>query len=1107
MQRNFKPRNSNPGVGGGITSKLNPLTMFYSVLLVILSTTLTVTAKAVPLTIPTSPLVVSGAGADPNIMLMFDDSNSMAAIVVDAPYDKDDSSFNYDCLAAAKLAPGKKISIRVKKNNGRAYFVYGSDVYDFGRKASRNGITGNKQRCFDPNAKYSAKLFALDDKGDYYQGKKGGGSYTGHYLNWYFKNPATNKGAYYGAGKRQRPDTKTRIDIVKEVGLKMVNDLTDVRLGFASFQSSQGSSPKAFGDNWVHKDNGKDGAKIHVTLGDIATRGADVKAAINSMGEDNLTFATPLGEAFADIGRYYVQGTHKQSLTLHPGTPEESIKKAKDLFSSLPIYKENDDIPTSAKKTNAIQYECQSNYIIGLTDGAPHSDGQGANGVANDMSSDLEKYANPFQQNKILDDVTNALYDIDLRTDLEGKNNVRSYIIGFGDGIGSQDLMDSAVELGGGEKKLASNAAELSQAFKETLDAVTDNKATAAKLAINDLPLGDGSVIYKVSLNSEEWSGNLNAYEVEADRSISDTAIWDAASELDKLSYASRVVYTYDGDDGVQFNWSSVNGMTSFKGDLSFDDSDNADDSRGSLRLDYILGDRSQEGNSSSKFRKRSSVLGDIVNSAPVFVGAPNESWDGLYSGYGDFVKDKSKRYPMIYVGANDGMLHGFNVSSGKETLAYVPSQLLSNTRYKGLHALTEPGYDHEFYVDLTPTVSDVYYGGNWHTVLIGGLRGGGKGYFALDITNPTGFTSSRASNNVLWEFNETTDPDDLGYSFSQPVIAKLNNGKWAAIFGNGYNSNNGKAVLYIAYINQGVDGWSSKDFVKIDTGSGSSGDVNGLSSPTVVDTDDDGMADRVYAGDMKGNMWVFDLTVDDLEDDAATKLFTTSNNQPITTAPVIAENTDVDIGEGEGENVLVLFGTGRYLSVSDITSDEVQSFYGVWDNETSELTRSDLEPRILDTNYADDIRLVTGDVMDWKKKSGWYFDFATVAESASGHTSGAAERAVHKSFVHLDAVYVNTIIPNSAVCSSGGTSWIMAVDYISGLAVEYAVLDTNNDGKLTEEDESSIGRSIDGLVSESLVKDDVMWTNVTGEDEGIIDDVLPTVKVGRLGWIELIKK
>ncbi len=350
---------------------------------------------------------------------------------------------------------------------------------------------------------------------------------------------------------------------------------------------------------------------------------------------------------------------------------------------------------------------------------------------------------------------------------------------------------------------------------------------------------------------------------------------------------------------------------------------------------------------SEKSLRGRGGLLGDIIHSGPVFVGGPESNWPDVapYPGtvgntYTEFQTAQATRPGVIYVGANDGMLHAFNQSDGAEILGYIPNALYSTGALDGLHYQTDPAYTHRYAVDLTPSIADAYIrtatvgSASWRTVLVGGLRGGGKGLFALDVTNPTGFSEagSTPANVVLWEFTE----NDLGYTFSKPSIVPLEGPsgtiRWAAVFGNGYNdSGSGEAQLFVVMLEGGLDGvWTlGTDYIKISTGVGDTTDRNGLATPAVVDSDSDGFADRVYAGDLEGNMWAFDLSGSTLGSwDVALKskgkaapLFTAPSGQQITTTPVIVRNSSFPASPSNEPNLIVIFGTGQYLTAADTGS------------------------------------------------------------------------------------------------------------------------------------------------------------------------------------------
>ena len=292
-------------------------------------------------------------------------------------------------------------------------------------------------------------------------------------------------------------------------------------------------------------------------------------------------------------------------------------------------------------------------------------------------------------------------------------------------------------------------------------------------------------------------------------------------------------------------------------------------------------------------------------------------------------------------IGGNDGMLHAFDALTGEELFSYIPGEV-----FPRLNLLTDPDYTHQFYVDGSPVYGDVQFGagaGGWRSVLAGGLRNGGQGLYVLDITNPDTFGSSKA----LFEFTDANDAD-LGYTYAAPQIVRMNNDEWAIVIGNGYNntkpdgaaSTSGTAALYIIFIKAASNGGvSNTDFVKIPVGNADVNNPNGLGSVGVSDIDGDARADFLYAGDLRGDLWRFDITSSNPGDwpNGAQKLFTAKNSngdtQPITAAP-----TAIAHPLGIGQGALILFGSGQFIATDDIdpTNQTTQTFYAVWDRAAS---------------------------------------------------------------------------------------------------------------------------------------------------------------------------
>jgi len=434
---------------------------------------------------------------------------------------------------------------------------------------------------------------------------------------------------------------------------------------------------------------------------------------------------------------------------------------------------------------------------------------------------------------------------------------------------------------------------------------------------------------------------------------------------------------------------------------------------------------------------------------------------------YSAFATTNANRQKMVYVGANDGMLHGFDAGTantkGQERFAYVP-----NAVFPSLIELTKPSYNHRFYVDGTPTVGDAFYNGAWHTVLVGSLNKGGKSIFALDVTSPSSFTEANAPNILRWEFTHA----DLGLTYSRPVIAKMNDGKWYAIFGNGYNntqgaapiSSNGKASLFIVDIETGA-------LVKqILTTAGSTATPNGLATAAVVDVDRDYKVDFAYAGDLLGNMWKFDLRSANPSSwavaYAGAPLFvakdSTGATQPITERP--------EVGRGpKGNGLMVLVGTGKFMELGDKSPTQTQTFYGVYDKNTmvagtdvlpstSPTLRSVLTQQSIiaeqnfsfttaaGTTVSFPMRVTTANTVGTNR--GWYMDF--LSPNAPTYRG---EMQVSNPVLRNGRVVFTTLIPDPDPCSGGGTSWLMEMEALSGSRLTESPFDPNDDGVFSEAD------------------------------------------------------
>ncbi|WKT61135.1 PilC/PilY family type IV pilus protein [Microbulbifer thermotolerans] len=1107
--------------------------------------TLATSASAAPGTLSDVPLYTRGS-AEPNIMFLLDSSGSMYEVVL--PPEDYDPAENIPC--ANPIDKNRKnynnyytVNYRVNKYSGKVEFSIES--YKNGDWQTWNSVNN----CFDNNTNFAVRFYADGNSSSYYRtgdyqtysylnlyddGSNGARPrQSGHFLNWFFSTKTA--AGTYTADKFLEEDGKTarriklgvgrRTDIMKSAAAELVSGLENVRVGLMDF-------------------NAGDGARALSGLTSITDDSReDLLEAIDKISASG---GTPLAESFQDIGRYFISGYESQKLSYVDKNGDAKEAQGDVIFSSQPHWN-GVPIPQTGVENGAIQYYCQKSFMVALTDGEPSVD--------DNVSSILKKYDTPCEgpegcthgDDESMDDVIKALYEIDLRPDLKEpdgtpvKNNITSYLIGFASqGLSDTDVMVNAGALGGGGVYSADNASQLKTTFNQIISKVNAIVGSSSAVSFNSTSLESDTALFAAKFDSGNWSGELAAYSIDSDGKISSTPVWEAGAKLDALSYISqRFMLTYRADLDKNNDGVAEGGGVLFTADSAGLDVANADtvseqdlnintstgvavtDSRAVERIAYLRGDRSNEGAAEDEFRQRVSRLGDIINSSPVYVAKPDAGWETEKfpeaSSYSAFKSAKSSRTPVVYVGTNDGFLHGFNASTtgsdgGKELIAYSPSALASTEDEKGLHALTSQIYQHKYYVDGTPTVTDAYIDGAWKTVLVGGLGAGGKGYYALDVTEPANFIAANASSLVMWEFTDS-DNNNLGYTFSRPQIGRLSNGEWAAIFGNGYNSTTGDAGLFIVYLD-GNDG-QGNNYVYISTGVGSSMDKNGLSTPAIVDADLDGTIDRVYAGDLKGNMWAFDLSKTgswDVIKDASNNpkpLFSTGG-EPITAAPLVAKN--VVYSHGSTPNLLVYFGSGQYLTEVDTADTSAGGFYAVSDNGKYGLSKTDLEIRTLvnqDVTQADGsvktLRKATGSAVDWSSKSGWYMQLKT------GVTPDGGERVVTRPTLIDEVLFFNTMIPTGQVCSAGGYGWLMSVDFRTGLApTDFAVFDTNGDGEINSDDQGLIGEMVtSGMPNESgfIKGSGVVWQytgDTSGSTSGRPTETGGGSSAGRLSWEEI---
>jgi type IV pilus assembly protein PilY1 len=615
------------------------------------------------------------------------------------------------------------------------------------------------------------------------------------------------------------------------------------------------------------------------------------------------------------------------------------------------------------------------------------------------------------------------------------------------------DLAHAAVN-GHGNFFSAKDPQQLAAGFAKAIADITARDVTPTPAAVSGSILSVGALTFETGYNTGDWTGAFDAKTLKAD-GTTDTLLWDAGSDLDldfhaKATYSNRHVFTvaYDSTKTTpltSFQFNAANAAlldTTETAGLGSMASWGASDTLAN-RIGYVLGDDTYEDPTSPKYRVRSSLLGAILRSEPVFVAGatanyyngwptfgtfkPHETAPGVTQTYDDFVTQQASNAGMVYVGANDGMLHAFNVSvptctggldasgncisyapvastDGHEAWAFVPRAVYANLG----NLLNPTDFSFRPTVDETPVTRDVFFWQNtagknqWHTILVGGVGMGGRGVYALDITDPATLDfndypmTKYPASGVLWEFDADMAVDagcvasydackasDLGYTLSKPNIGRLSNGQWVVLVSNGYfpdcstpdiptadqagceaiakqapkdSSGNPYSALFV------LDAETGKMIAELKTPTDISGVTSfGLATPVLGDYTTDQVDDVAFAGDAQGNLWRFDLSSTSASDWTVTLVYKGLDDggkqgvQPITSMPRLFPDPTTN-------RFIVVFGTGKFLGVGDNSNNTTQALYGVRDVEDTTYDHGDLTEQYLhETTIPDDAKLPDG--------------------------------------------------------------------------------------------------------------------------------------------------
>ena len=484
-------------------------------------------------------------------------------------------------------------------------------------------------------------------------------------------------------------------------------------------------------------------------------------------------------------------------------------------------------------------------------------------------------------------------------------------------------------------------------------------------------------------------------------------------------------------------------------------------------------------------------VLGDIASSKPAFLRGPTKSYS--IDGYSTYKSDYAARSPTVFTAANDGMLHAFSAATGDELWAYVP-RITMQKLYK--QTSTDYSINHQFTTDGSPELGDVVIGGVWKTLLVAGLNGGGRGFYALDVTDP-------ANPVAKWELCadatlcSKSDPD-IGLTFGNPQFGYWQ-GKWVVFLTSGYNNvsgvggvaagTSGKGFLYIVDVSDGTI------LKKVGTGNGSVATPSGFAKITSISSNPftDPVTTYIYGGDNQGQMFRFDLTSGTVGEVSVVKLGDAGVGQPITTRPEVTQCAETDIVNGVATpraQRVVLFGTGRLLDVSDTTDTTTQSLYMLKDSgsaianiRSASMVQQTLSLKGASTNT--NTYTITASPVDLSTKDGWYVDWKL----------NPGERMNLDPQVIGGGINVVTTLPTSSTaCSVGGSSNVYQLNVCTG---SYVASDQIA-GKTLSTTSAAVGFIIVRLPSGSI-----KMITTTAKGETITSNVTPPFSrtPRKVGW------
>lgn len=992
-------------------------------------------APAYAFTPSDSPLL-SAAAVPPNVMLLIDDSGSMNSIIYAAGFDP---NVNRTPARQCNAFLGLCSALNAPQITGDPVFL---------SSLPNSGCSGGAYAFYN-NSPAPLCLKLPDPVGNENT------RYSGDYISYIVSLAISNGTRDFTTGAIPND---YRMNVARNVSTALVSSNRTLRMGLATFNPATSTNPGNGG--FIPRAI----TDLSPVAGSVTQAQADTNynALISSINGLNAVANTPLAESYYEITRYM-----RGIAPFYNGTP--------------------------STYTSPIQYRCQKNYGVVITDGLPTydrtfptNDPLGGNRLPNwdGVNNDGDNLSGDGEGDTLyLDDIAKFAFDIDMRstgTDAAGKSwnavdfpkqNMNTYTVGF---AADNDMLSDAASYGQGRYYQATDSSGLNAALSSALSDITSKAGSGGAGVASSSSLSSGSSFYQTTYDPKDWRGTIRSFGFTSAGTVNTSS---AQWSTDTTIVPSATAPTYQ-------SWNTVSNAPI---SLAFGNFSPAQQTILNQGLPTgITGNDLVEwskGTNKAGLKVRSVLLGDIINS-PLVLASPSDktasdlSADTSYTTY--LATKAANMNTSLVVNANDGFVNVINSANGTRRYAYMPSSVLPSLR---LIADTNyvNGVSHKFLVDGQVGVFDVQSGTTWKTLAIGGTGAGGKSFYGLQLFDASAGNVIRA----LWEVSAPVAAssanafNDLGYAYARPEVARLADGRWAAFIANGYGSNSGVAALYVLDVR---DGSLIKKIV-ID----SAETTNGLSS-VELRVNSSNVVQAAYGGDLKGRMWKFDLSATAPESwgvaFAGKPLFTAPGGatQPITAQPLLADNP-----QGGKQ---VFFGTGKFNETADKSNKDLQAFYSIWDADggSGQITVSSLQAQAITGSFSGSsgqFLTTTQNETTYPGEKGWYLPLVY-------NNVLTGERVINQASIVLGRIVFTTAsVDTTDPCASFGTGKLVELEAFSGKMLNYAVIDTNADRLVDGNDTISSGVVFTGGIPTLNVVSADAKTKLLTDSSGAITTVV----------------